>query len=113
RAPALLGYGHLERILSVYRTWRSTHPELAAIDDPIQALMSGAVSAASQRAAPVEPPMPTRPIELPAHEQMEIAIIPPVFDQFRFTQACLASLQEHQGAERFEIIVVDDCSTDA
>jgi len=113
RAPALLGYGHLERILSVYRTWRSTHPELAAIDDQIQALMSGAVSAASQRAAPVEPPMPTRPIEFPVHEQMEISIIIPVFDQFRFTQACLASLQEHQGAERFEIIVVDDCSTDA
>ncbi|OLB03133.1 MAG: hypothetical protein AUH08_01030, partial [Verrucomicrobia bacterium 13_2_20CM_54_12] len=33
--------------------------------------------------------------------------------QFRFTQACLASLQEHQGAERFEVIVVDDSSTDA
>jgi len=31
-----------------------------------------------------------------------------VFNQFRFTQACLASLQEHQGTERFEVIVVDD-----
>src|SRR5206468_1774078 len=113
RARALLGYGHLERILSVYRTWQSTHPEVAGIDDQIQALISGAVSEASQRAAPVEPPVPTRPIEFPVHEQMEISIIIPVFDQFRFTQACLASLQEHQGAERFEIIVVDDCSTDA
>ncbi|OLB45059.1 MAG: hypothetical protein AUF68_03055 [Verrucomicrobia bacterium 13_1_20CM_54_28] len=113
RAPALLGYGHLERILSAYRTWRSTHPEVAAIDDQIQALMSGAVSAASQRAAPVEPPVPTRPIEFPVHEQVEVSIIIPVFNQFRFTQACLASLQEHQGAERFEVIVVDDSSTDA
>src|SRR5437773_2860995 len=113
RARALLGYGHLERILSVYRTWRSTHPEVAGIDEQIQALISGAVSAASQRAAPVEPPVPTRPIEFPIHEQVEISIIIPVFNQFRFTQACLASLQEHQGAERFEVIVVDDCSTDA
>jgi len=113
RARALLGYGHLERILSVYRTWQSTHPEVAGIDDQIQALISGAVSEASQRAAPVEPPVPTRPIEFPVHEQVEISIIIPVFNQFRFTQACLASLQEHQGAERFEVIVVDDCSTDA
>src|SRR5438046_6207045 len=113
RARALLGYGHLERILSVYRTWRSTHPEVASIDDQIQALISGAVSEASQRVAPVEPPVPTRPIEFPVHEQVEISIIIPVFNQFRFTQACLASLQEHQGAERFEVIVVDDCSSDA
>ena len=56
--------------------------------------------------------MPTRPIEFPVHEQVEISIIIPVFNQFRFTQACLASLQEHQGKERFEVIVVDDCSTD-
>ncbi len=60
-----------------------------------------------------EPPVPTRPIEFPVHEQVEISIIIPVFNQFHFTQACLASLQEHQGRERFEVIVVDDCSTDA
>ena len=113
RSRALLGYGHLERIVSVYRKWRSTHPEVTAIDDQLQALISGAISAASQRVAPVEPPVPTRPIEFPVHEQVEISIIIPVFDQFRFTQACLASLQEHQGAERFEVIVIDDCSTDA
>src|SRR5205823_8140123 len=61
RAPALLGYGHLERILSAYRTWRSTHSELAAIDDQIQVLMSVAVSAAFVREVPAEPPMQHRP----------------------------------------------------
>src|SRR5439155_14297439 len=89
----------------------STHPEVADIDDQIQALISGSV--VSQRAAPVEPPVPTRPIEFPVHQQVEISIIIPVFNQFRFTQACLASLQEHRGTERFEVIVVDDGSTDA
>jgi len=112
RSQALLGYGHLERIVSVYRKWRSTYPEMAAIDDQIQALISGAVSAASRRVAPVEPLVPTQPIEFPVQQQVEISIIIPVFNQFRFTQACLASLQEHQGTERFEVIVVDDCSTD-
>ena len=43
---------------------------------------------------------------------MEVSIVIPVFNQFHFTQACLASLQEHQGTEHFEVIVVDDCSTD-
>ena len=52
------------------------------------------------------------PISFPVHDEVEISIIIPVFNQFRFTQACLASLQEHQGRERFEVIVVDDASKD-
>src|SRR5439155_928412 len=78
----------------------------------IQALASGAVAARKQAIAPNQPPKPTRPIEFPIHEEVEVSIVIPVFNQLRFTQACLASLQEHQGAERFEVIVVDDCSTD-
>jgi GT2 family glycosyltransferase/glycosyltransferase involved in cell wall biosynthesis len=116
-----LGYGHLEKIVSTYQKWRTDHPEVNAIDDQIRALISGAASAPAEKApssAPspagvYEPPVPTRPIAFPVHEQVEISIIIPVFNQFRFTQACLASLQEHQGKERFEVIVVDDCSTDA
>jgi GT2 family glycosyltransferase/glycosyltransferase involved in cell wall biosynthesis len=55
----------------------------------------------------------SKPIEFPIHEQPEISIIIPVFNQLSFTQACLASLQENQDAERFEVIVVDDGSDDA
>ena len=107
-----LGYGHLEKVVSTYQKWRTTQPDVAAIDDEIRALISGASSAPMGRVAPIEPPVPTRPIEFPAHEQVEVSIIIPVFNQLHFTQACLASLQEHQGTERFEVIVVDDCSTD-
>ena len=113
KSRALLGYGHLENIVSAYRKWRATHPEVATIDEQIQALVSGAVPIRRQRLAPVEPPAPTRPIEFPIHEEGEISIIVPVFNQFRFTQTCLASLQEHQGKQRFEVIVVDDGSSDA
>ena len=105
----LLGYGHLEKVVSTYQKWRTTHPEVAAIDEQIQAL----TSARAQRALPIEAPVPMRPIEFPVHEQVEVSIIIPVFNQFRFTQACLASLQKHQGTERFEVVVVDDGSTDA
>src|SRR4029434_3256349 len=108
-----LGYGHLERVVSTYQKWRTPQPDVAAIDDQIQTLISGASSAPMGRIAPVEPPVPTRPIEFPVQEQAEVSIIIPVFNQLVFTQACLASLQEQQGPERFEVIVVDDCSTDA
>jgi GT2 family glycosyltransferase/glycosyltransferase involved in cell wall biosynthesis len=113
KSRALLGYGHLEKIVSAYQKWRSTHPEVTGIDEQIQALISGAFLVPGQRLAPIEPPAPTRPIEFPIHEQVEISIIIPVFNQFRFTQACLASLQEHHATERFEVIIVDDGSTDA
>ena len=108
----LLGYGHLEKIVSTYQKWRASHPEVAAIDDEVQALTSGAASAPAQKSSLIEPPVPTRQIEFPVHEEVEVSIIIPVFNQFPFTQACLASLQEHQGTERFEVIIVDDCSTD-
>jgi GT2 family glycosyltransferase/glycosyltransferase involved in cell wall biosynthesis len=113
RARQLLGYGHLEKIVSAYQKWRKAHPEVSEIDEEIQALASSAIAVRKQAIAPSEPPMPTRPIEFPVHEQVDVSIVIPVFNQLRFTQACLASLQEHQEKERFEVIVVDDCSTDA
>jgi GT2 family glycosyltransferase/glycosyltransferase involved in cell wall biosynthesis len=112
RSRELLGYGHLEKVVSSYQKWRAGHAEVAAIDDQIRALISGTVVASAQRAAPIEPPVPTRPIEFPVHDLVDVSIIIPVFNQFRFTQACLASIQQHHCSRRFEVIVVDDCSTD-
>jgi Predicted glycosyltransferases len=108
----LLGYGHLEKIVSAYKDWRDSHSEIAVIDDEIQALISGTGLSRGQRPSATEPPVPARPIEFPVQQQVEVSIIIPVFNQLRFTQACLDSLQENQGTERFEVIVVDDCSTD-
>jgi len=52
---------------------------------------------------------PARPIEFPVHEQVEISIVVPV--SISFASPKLPGLaQEHQGTERFEVIVVDDCS---
>ena len=116
-----LGYGHLEKIVSTYRKWLTAHPEVAAIDDQIRMLALGAASFTTSQAARINkspagdyvPPVPTKPIEFPIHEEVEISVIIPVFNQLHYTQACLASLQEHPDAERFEVIVVDDCSSDA
>jgi GT2 family glycosyltransferase/glycosyltransferase involved in cell wall biosynthesis len=122
QSRVLLGYGHLEKIVSTYEKWRAIHPEVATIDDEIQSLIAHTAPGQTPQKAPETitssaagsgPPAPTRRIEFPIHEQVEISIIIPVCNQFRYTQACLASLQEHQGNHRFEVIVVDDCSTDA
>ena len=121
KSKHLLGYGHLEKAISSYEKWRVTHSEITAIDDEIQSLLSGIASAPERHSATTTagtasafaPPVPTRPIEFPVHKQVDVSIVIPVFNQFHFTQACLGSIQEHQGAERFEVIVVDDCSTDA
>jgi O-antigen biosynthesis protein len=112
QSRSLLGYGHLEKIVSAYQKWRTNRQEIAAIDEQIQELISGRLLTLGKRVASAEPPEPTCPIEFPVHEEVEISIVIPVFNQLRFTRACLASLQEDQGPERFEVIVVDDCSTD-
>jgi hypothetical protein len=33
-----MGYGHLEKILAAYSRWRASHPEIAKIEDEINAL---------------------------------------------------------------------------
>jgi len=67
------------------------------------------------KAPAIQPPVPSVPVEsirFPAHEKVEVSIIIPVFNQFQFTHSCLASLQTIEERSAFEVIVVDDCSTD-
>ena len=126
KAPA--GYGHLERIVAAYSKWRKEHPEIKKIDDEIQAAQvakvprsgqpetDGQAPASAPRedavAAPVGPILPLTSICFPQHEEVDVSIIIPVFNQLEYTHACLASLQAVQEQPRFEVIVVDDCSTD-
>lgn len=42
----------------------------------------------------------------------DVSIVIPVYNQCTYTLACLRSLLVHQTSARFEVIVVDDCSTD-
>jgi GT2 family glycosyltransferase/glycosyltransferase involved in cell wall biosynthesis len=62
--------------------------------------------------AAATPSLPLTSLHFPAHEQVEVSVIIPVFNQLQFTHACLASLQTAQERPRFEVIIVDDCSTD-
>jgi GT2 family glycosyltransferase/glycosyltransferase involved in cell wall biosynthesis/uncharacterized protein YukE len=117
------GYGHLEKIVAAYSEWRATHPELGKIEDEIRALrMIPATSETerdlqprAQKLEAIGPPVPALPVEsicFPTRQEVEVSIIIPVFNQFQYTQACLASLQTVEEPVPFEVIVVDDCSTD-
>jgi GT2 family glycosyltransferase len=124
------GYGHLEKIVAAYGKWRTEHPELAKIDDEIKAALvpkiprsphtepERAVAATAAPEVAVAPPagpvasIPLASLRFPRHEEVDVSIIIPVFNQLEYTHACLASLQTVEEKTPFEIIIVDDCSTD-
>ena len=130
RGKATPGYGHLEKIVATYSKWRTDHPELAKIDDEIKAAQVPKIPRIAQTkpeeqiatssapkavlAAPSAPvaSLPLASIRFPRHEKVDVSIIIPVFNQLEYTHACLASLQTVEEQARFEVIIVDDCSTD-
>jgi GT2 family glycosyltransferase/glycosyltransferase involved in cell wall biosynthesis len=112
----LTGYGHLDKVVSDYTSWRTAHPELRKIEERRTnhlSTKSATHSPNGSAAASFEPFAPTRPIRFSAREnEVEVSIIIPVYNQLRFTLACLGSIEEHQQDQSFEVIVVDDGSTD-
>ena len=110
----LRGYGHLEKVVSTYGAWLRDHPEVSQIDDEIYRFTSPATAFSKTKKPAIkrEPTPPTHPIAFPLQDKVDVSIIIPVFNQLRFTEACLASIQENQENESFEVIVVDDNSSD-
>jgi GT2 family glycosyltransferase len=127
---AVPGYGHLEKIVAAYAKWRTQHPELANIDDEIKAALvpkipriseseaktavAASIAPEAAVAAPTAPiaSIPLASLHFPRHETVDVSIIIPIFNQLEYTHACLASLQVVEEQTRFEVIIVDDCSTD-
>ena len=134
----------MEKIVTAYSQWRAAHPEIAKIDNEINAARLPKVPRTAPRnmhqkignseettsvnkvgantshvpnkpstatATPV-PALPLTSLHFPVHEEVEVSVIIPVFNQLQFTHGCLAGLQTAQERPRFEVIIVDDCSTD-
>jgi GT2 family glycosyltransferase/glycosyltransferase involved in cell wall biosynthesis len=49
---------------------------------------------------------------VPTSAMPRVSIVMPVYNKIAYTSACLRSLAEHAALIPFEVIVVDDCSTD-
>ena len=60
-----------------------------------------------------EPSEAFAPFALPTSDTPRVSIVIPVYNKIAYTVACLRSLAEHAGATPFEVIVVDDGSSDA
>lgn len=60
-----------------------------------------------------EPREDFTPFTLPTSALPRVSIVVPVYNKVEYTAACLRSLGEHAGGIAFEVIVVDDKSTDA
>lgn len=79
---------------------------------------------ARKRGAPVPAPVidvvptpaaadaPLETFSVPTSAQPKVSIVIPVYNKIEYTVACLRSLGEHAGSTSFEVIVVDDGSSD-
>ncbi len=56
--------------------------------------------------------VPFAPFVVPGSDTPVVSIVIPVYNHFRHTLTCLRSLAQHPGTVPFEVIVVDDCSSD-
>ena len=59
-----------------------------------------------------EPSEDFSPFSVPGSDEPLVSIIIPVHNKFAYTAACLRSLAQHAAQTRFEVIVVDDLSSD-
>jgi GT2 family glycosyltransferase/glycosyltransferase involved in cell wall biosynthesis len=55
---------------------------------------------------------PGAPLQLPHPANPDVSIVIPVYNKWAYTAACLRSLLEASGSASFEVIVVDDQSSD-
>ena len=70
-------------------------------------------SAAAPLVAVPPPTLDFTPFTVPSSDAPLVSIVVPVYNKIEYTAACLRSLAEHADAIAFEVIVVDDCSSDA
>ncbi len=108
----LLGYGHLEKIVSTYEKWRATHPEAAAIDDQIQALISGAPSTLRRRHRRSNLQCQRVRLSFRFTSRSKFQSLFRYSTNFISLRPVWLRFRSSREPERFEVIVVDDCSTD-
>lgn len=84
-----------------YRRWRET-----------QELTAPVFHAALATPVPVETPENAAAINFPELDAPQVSIIVPVHNQVAYTLHCLRSIQRSQPRASYEVIVLDDCSTD-
>ena len=100
-----------ERLANFWTTLRSGDPELRArvFGHYIQMFSP---KRTVPEPTPVPRSVPSRPLPKLAGSEPEVSIIIPVYNQWRYTRACLDSILDSGTRVSYEVILADDCSTD-
>jgi GT2 family glycosyltransferase/ubiquinone/menaquinone biosynthesis C-methylase UbiE/glycosyltransferase involved in cell wall biosynthesis len=101
-------YGAVERLLPIGSPRRNL---IAQLMRPVR-LIVGRPLAETPMAISTIDPAPWRPLFLPTSTEPLVSIVIPVHDGWALTHACLRSLAAESSKVPFEVIVVDDASTD-
>ena len=83
------------------RNWAESFERLGPISEIVQNLLA---TARYQYGEDI--------LAIPTSAEPEVSIIMPVHGKFWYTHRCLRSIVEHLPQRTFELIIVDDCSTD-
>jgi GT2 family glycosyltransferase/glycosyltransferase involved in cell wall biosynthesis len=116
RRPADLGpvlatlSAQLGLLLQRHQVLADSDREAKRVDLP--ALLEAATPAAWLQAAGARMPETWPPLLLPTADPPRVSVVVPVFNQFVLTYACLRSIATNLPAASFEVIVVDDGSSD-
>jgi GT2 family glycosyltransferase len=106
--------------------WRATAPiRLVPGVEPIVKWLANSTKHQDPPPPPPEPPftiptpaetllkMERARLRVPSSDAPEASIIVPVYNHFELTYGCLEAIAAHIEAPTYEVIVVDDCSSDA
>jgi GT2 family glycosyltransferase/glycosyltransferase involved in cell wall biosynthesis len=116
RLPADLGpalatlSAQLGLLLQHHRSLTDRARDAARVDLPT--LLDAATPAAWLQATGIRMAEAYPPRALPVSPQPRVSVVVPVFNHFALTYACVRSIAEHLPAAAFEVIVVDDGSSD-
>ena len=111
RTRAGFAFGRLRAIVHRTRGSLASRGVMGTLRRAADEFRRGAVPASASIVA--EPTSEFTPFTMPANATPRVSIVIPVFNKIDYTVACLRSLAEHASAVAFEVIVVDDASTDA
>lgn len=106
------------RSLTTWLHWADTHGTPLPADLPLlQRLLSGPISppanaAPGEEAGPQGVPVARQPIHLPLSAEPLVSVVVPAHNQYAVTRRCLAALAYAPTRVPFELIVVDDGSSD-
>lgn len=92
--------------------FKKVQPEVAPAPVPVECSQKDVVEAVTAEPE-VDYTKMYAPLQLPMAEKPCVSIIIPVYNQFDYTYRCLQSIKKHTGNIPYEVIIANDCSTDA